>query len=61
MEVIDRVAPSTNNEENYEENLLELHKLFNEQGYSDYIVVFLVGENPHLIAMINMRNVYVIF
>lgn len=39
MEVIDRVAPSENNEENLE----ELHKLFNEQGYSDYIVVFLVG------------------
>lgn len=37
MEVIDRVAPSDNNEENLE----ELHKLFNEQGYSDYIVVFL--------------------
>lgn len=39
MEVIDRVAPSENNEENLE----ELHKLFNEQGYSDYIVVFLVS------------------
>lgn len=39
MEVIDRVAPSENNEE----NLDELHKLFNEQGYSDYIVVFLVS------------------
>lgn len=40
MEVIDRVAPSENNEENLE----ELHKLFNEQGYSDYIVVFLVSK-----------------
>lgn len=43
MEVIDRVAPSENNEENLE----ELHKLFNEQGYSDYIVVFLVGWHVH--------------
>lgn len=43
MEVIDRVAPSENNEENLE----ELHKLFNEQGYSDYIVVFLVSDHDH--------------
>lgn len=52
MEVIDRVAPSENNEENLE----ELHKLFNEQGYSDYIVVFLVSK----LHIIELKAVYTI-
>ena len=34
MEVINRVSPS--GKDNVTE---ELHKLFNEQGYSDYVVV----------------------
>ncbi|XP_015520182.1 ubiquitin thioesterase otubain-like [Neodiprion pinetum] len=35
MEVIDKVGAGT------EASRLELHKLFNEQGYSDYVVVYL--------------------
>lgn len=35
MEVIDKVGGGT--EASYD----ELHKLFNEQGYSDYVVVYL--------------------
>lgn len=35
MEVIDKVGGST------ESSHIELHKLFNEQGYSDYVVVYL--------------------
>ena len=35
MEVIDKVGGGT--ETSYD----ELHKLFNEQGYSDYVVVYL--------------------
>lgn len=35
MEVIDKVGGGT------ESSHLELHKLFNEQGYSDYVVVYL--------------------
>lgn len=35
MEVIDKVGGGT------ESSRLELHKLFNEQGYSDYVVVYL--------------------
>lgn len=35
MEVIDKVGAST------ETSYTELHKLFNEQGYSDYVVVYL--------------------
>lgn len=37
MSVVERVAPS----DNEEETLQELHTLFNEQGYSDYVVVYL--------------------
>lgn len=37
MSVVERVAPS----DNEEETLQELHNLFNEQGYSDYVVVYL--------------------
>lgn len=37
MEVIDRVKPT----DDLEPQLAELHKLFNEQGYSDYVVVYL--------------------
>lgn len=37
MSVVERVAPS----DNEEETLAELHNLFNEQGYSDYVVVYL--------------------
>lgn len=37
MTVVQRVAPS----DNEEETLNEMHKLFNEQGYSDYVVVYL--------------------
>lgn len=37
MSVVQRVAPS----DNEEETLNEMHKLFNEQGYSDYVVVYL--------------------
>ena len=35
MEVIDKVGGET------ESSHMELHKLFNEQGYSDYVVVYL--------------------
>lgn len=35
MEVIDKVGGDT------ESSHMELHKLFNEQGYSDYVVVYL--------------------
>lgn len=35
MEVVQRVAPSVNNAKD------ELHKIFNESGYSDYVVVYL--------------------
>lgn len=35
MEVIDKVGGGT------EESHAELHRLFNEQGYSDYFVVYL--------------------
>ena len=35
MEVIDKVGGGT------EASHAELHKLFNEQGYSDYVVVYL--------------------
>lgn len=35
MEVIDKVGGDT------ESSYIELHKLFNEQGYSDYVVVYL--------------------
>lgn len=41
MEVIQRVQPSDNEENQQTEVLAELHKLFNEQGYSDYVVVYL--------------------
>jgi len=37
MSVVERVAPT----DNEEETLQELHNLFNEQGYSDYVVVYL--------------------
>lgn len=37
MSVVERVAPSDNEEETLE----KLHNLFNEQGYSDYVVVYL--------------------
>lgn len=37
MEVIDRVQPS----DDQPGKLAELHQLFNEQGYSDYVVVYL--------------------
>lgn len=37
MTVVQRAAPS----DNEEESLNEMHKLFNEQGYSDYVVVYL--------------------
>lgn len=36
MEVIDKVGGSDT-----ESSHMELHKLFNEQGYSDYVVVYL--------------------
>ena len=36
MEVIEKVGG-----EDPEANRTELHKLFNEQGYSDYVVVYL--------------------
>lgn len=36
MEVIDKVGGSDT-----ESSYMELHKLFNEQGYSDYVVVYL--------------------
>ncbi|XP_055386290.1 ubiquitin thioesterase otubain-like [Condylostylus longicornis] len=36
MEVINRVSPSGSGDEKE-----ELHKVFNEQGYSDYVVVYL--------------------
>ena len=36
MEVIEKVSP-----DNTENSYTELHKLFNEQGYSDYVVVYL--------------------
>lgn len=36
MTVIQQVAPS----ENQEETLKELHRLFNDQGHSDYVVVY---------------------
>lgn len=36
MEVIDKVGGSDT-----ESSHTELHKLFNEQGYSDYVVVYL--------------------
>lgn len=35
MEVIDKVGGDA------ESSYMELHKLFNEQGYSDYVVVYL--------------------
>lgn len=35
MEVIDKVGGDTDSSH------MELHKLFNEQGYSDYVVVYL--------------------
>ncbi|XP_011495930.1 PREDICTED: ubiquitin thioesterase otubain-like [Ceratosolen solmsi marchali] len=35
MEVIDKVGGDTDN------SYIELHKLFNDQGYSDYVVVYL--------------------
>lgn len=35
MEVIDRVGGGT------DDSYAELHKLFNDQGYSDYVVVYL--------------------
>ncbi|XP_055594948.1 ubiquitin thioesterase otubain-like [Uranotaenia lowii] len=38
MEVINKVKPEG---ENTDAALAELHKLFNEQGYSDYVVVYL--------------------
>ena len=41
MEVIQRVQPADNEENKQTEVLAELHKLFNEQGYSDYVVVYL--------------------
>lgn len=37
MTVVQRVAPS----DNEEKTLNEMHNLFNEQGYSDYVVVYL--------------------
>lgn len=37
MEVVQRVAPTDQNQQ----SLIELHSLFNEQGYSDYVVVYL--------------------
>lgn len=37
MTVIQQVAPS----ENEEETLKEMHRLFNDQGHSDYVVVYL--------------------
>lgn len=37
LEVVNRVKPT----DNESEVLQELHKLFNEQGYSDYVVVYL--------------------
>lgn len=37
MDVVDRCGPS----DNQEETLTEMHKLFNEQGHSDYVVVYL--------------------
>lgn len=37
MNVVERVAPT----DNEKETLQELHNLFNEQGYSDYVVVYL--------------------
>lgn len=38
MEVINKVKPEG---DDTSEALVELHKLFNEQGYSDYVVVYL--------------------
>jgi len=40
MDVVKRVRPGDDAAEN-EKLLPELHKLFNEQGYSDYVVVYL--------------------
>lgn len=37
MTVIQQVAPN----DNEEETLKELHRLFNDQGHSDYVVVYL--------------------
>lgn len=37
MTVIQQVAPS----DNEEETLKEMHRLFNDQGHSDYVVVYL--------------------
>lgn len=37
MTVIQQVAPN----DNEEESLSELHRLFNDQGHSDYVVVYL--------------------
>lgn len=37
MEVIDRVKPS----DDIARNLTELQELFNDQGYSDYVVVYM--------------------
>lgn len=37
MTVIQQVAPN----DNEEETLNELHRLFNDQGHSDYVVVYL--------------------
>uniref|UniRef100_A0A1B0GKB7 Ubiquitin thioesterase n=1 Tax=Lutzomyia longipalpis TaxID=7200 RepID=A0A1B0GKB7_LUTLO len=41
MEVIQRVAPPENADEDNSGALSELHRLFNEQGFSDYVVVYL--------------------
>lgn len=37
MTVVQQVAPK----DNEEETLTELHRLFNDQGHSDYVVVYL--------------------
>lgn len=41
MEVIGRVSPVKNDDQNSNQLLDVLHKTFNEQGYSDYVVVYL--------------------
>ncbi|XP_030376271.1 ubiquitin thioesterase otubain-like [Scaptodrosophila lebanonensis] len=41
MEVLKRIDPQSNEAEGCGKLQNELHKLFNEQGYSDYVVVYL--------------------
>lgn len=41
MEVIQRVAPQEDSDGDNNTSLSELHRLFNEQGFSDYVVVYL--------------------